>query len=244
MVSERASDFLMWIGGSTYPRELFIEEAKKMGVCRIIPAKRTKIGDVGLPVGLVNNVSRFFLISDMTLKDKERYDDELRHRDRERYRVWREMYKEEFGEYPTSKGGREVKKLSLGTPSIKGEMPRGLPVIFGYFTVRGIVHIVTHLSEWELRADLASRGITEYECIAGAFGFNDERLCGSLRVGATYILSEEDMEKIAGLADSQTVEGQFAVFRDPIPYEGSRFRGVKKFLRSQGDHLIETMEMV
>lgn len=240
-MSEQASDFLIWIGGFTYPRELFIEEAKNMGVCRIIPAKRTKTGNVGLPVGLVNRVSRIFLISDMTLKDKERYEDEIRRRDRERYRVWCEMYEKEFGEYPSSKGGKEMKKLTSGTPSIKGQMPRGIPVIFGYFTVRGIVHIVTHLSDSELRAELASRGITEYEYIVGAFGFNDERICGSLRVGATYILSEESMEKIAGLAKSQTVEGQLVLFRGPIPYEGDRFRGVKKVLRSQGDRLIEMM---
>ncbi len=241
-MSEQVSDFLIWIGGHIYPRELFIEEAKKMGVCRIIPAKLTRTGGIGLPVGLVNHVSRFFLINDMTLKDRERYDDELRRRDRERHRLWREMYIEAFGESPSSKGGKEVKKLSLGTPSVKGPMPRGRPVIFGYFTVRGVVHVVTHLSDPELRAELTSRGITEYEYVVGAFGFNDERLCGSLRVGATYVLSEEDMEKIAGLADSQTVEGQLILLRDPMPYEGVRFRGVKKFSRSQGDRLIETKE--
>lgn len=237
-MSGQASDFLMWIGGQTYPRELFIEEAKKMGVCRIIPAKRTKTGDVGRTAGLVPHVSRFFLISDMTLKDRERYDNEIRRRDRERYRLWCEMYRKEHGEYPSSKGGKEIKELS-GAPSVKGPMPRGRPVMFGYFTVRGIVHVVTHLSDWEFRSQLASRGITEYEYIAEAFGFNDERLCGSLRVGATYVLSEENMKKIAELADSQMAEGQLILFRGPIPYGGGRFRGIKKLSRVQGDRLIK-----
>ena len=209
MSDEEVSDFLVWVGGASYSRESLIDEAKRMGVCRRLPF---------VPEGLIRGVSRVFLISDMSDDDQKRYKEELKRRDAERYRQWKESG---FGQITTHAAG---------------PMPRGTPTIFAYFLVRNITYVVA--PEVDVPKRLKGLGVTEYEYVEGGFGFNDERKCGSLAIGGIYLLSEEDMERCKHLAESGTLEGRIELLARPYPYGDKRFRGIKAISRRMSDMLV------
>lgn len=96
---------------------------------------------------------------------------------------------------------------------------------FAWFTVRGVSHIVG--PEVDVEEALKERGIEEYQYVAGGFGSAEERGCGNLEVGGTYLLSEEDMAKCRDLAKSTKLEGRIEVIEPPIPTGLKRFRGYK-----------------
>ncbi len=112
-MSEQAQDFMVWVGGTFYSRESFIDEARRMGVCRRVPF---------IPEGIVRGDSRVLLISDMADADRRRYETELKRRDAIRY--------------------RQAKESGIKKSHVVGPMPRGTPTIFAYFTIRGIVYVV------------------------------------------------------------------------------------------------------
>jgi len=209
-MSKQVQDFLVWVGGASYSRESYIKEAKHMGACRRVPF---------VPEGLVRGDSRVFLVSDITERDRKRYKDELKRRDKIRYKQWKESGFE--------KGY---------TSHVAGPMPRGTPLIFAWFVVRNITYIVG--PGVNLPKRLEELGVSEYECIEGAFGFNDERECGSLEIGGTYLLSEESMEKISNLASSSVLDGGIEILSPAYPYSGRRFRGIKAFSRVLGNRLV------
>jgi len=208
-MSEQAKDFLVWVGGASYSRESMVEEAQKMGVCRRIPF---------VPEGLVRGVSRIFLISDMSDEDRERYKGEIKRRDAVRYKQWKES------------GFKNI------SSHVTGAMPRGTPTIFAYFLVRNITYVVAPGVDIPRR--LKGLGVTEYQYVEGGFGFNDERDCGSLMVGGTYLLSEEDMEKVKELAQSGTLDGRIVMLPTVYPYADKRFRGIKAVNRKVGERLM------
>lgn len=207
---ERVDDYLVWVGGGSYSRESLVKEAQRMGVCRRVPF---------IPHYLKKGVSRVFMISDMTDEDRERYKKEFDRRDKERYLQW--------------KGSGFEKGY---TSHVVGPMPRGSPVIFAYFVVRGISYVVA--PGVDIPKELKKRGVEEWEYEEGGFGFNDERECGSLDVGGTYLLSEEDMNKCKDLAESGTLKGRVVILNPPIPYRDKRFRGIKTVSRALGDRLV------
>ena len=209
-----ASDLLMWVGGGSYSRESFLEEAKKMGACRRVSR---------IPRGLVIGRSRVFLISDMSEIDRKRYKEELKRRQKLRYQQWKEK--------GCPRGQKNMTSVK------EGPMPRGDPQVFAWFVVKGVSMVVS--PGVDIDEELKKRGITKYEYKEGAFGFGDERGCGSLVVGGTYILSEEDISKCADLAKSGTVKGSINILSPPVPYSGKRFRGFKCIPRSEGDKLLE-----
>jgi len=213
-MSGEVSDFLVWVGGASYSRKSFIDEAKHMGACRRVPF---------VPVGVVRGDSRVFLVSDMTDEDRRRYKTELKRRDAIRYEQWQEQIKE----------GLSPEDV---TTHARGPMPRGTPLIFAWFTVRSITYVVGPGVDIPKR--LKELGVSEYEYIEGEFGFDDERECGSLVIGGTYLLSEENMEKCKNLASSSAFEGRIELLRPSYPYAGKRFRGIKAFSRKLGDRLV------
>ena len=97
--------------------------------------------------------------------------------------------------------------------------------IFAWFTVRGISRVVG--PEVNVEEALKERGVEEYQYVAGSFGTADERGCGNLAIGGTYLLSEEDMAKCWDLAKSSKLEGRIEVIEPPIPTGLKRFRGYK-----------------
>jgi len=101
----------------------------------------------------------------------------------------------------------------------------GSPGIFAYFVVNGITFITTPGTN--IPEELKKRGITEWEYKEGGFGFADERGCGSLAIGGTYLLSEKDMQKAGNLAKSVDVAGQIVELDEPIPLKQKRIRGYK-----------------
>jgi len=171
-------DYLMWVGRSYYTIESFIQEARKMGVCKRVPM---------LPRGVVPGKSRVFLVHD------------------------------------TSEAEKKQKK-------------RGVPRVFAYFVVKGIAYIVK--KGVDLPKEFEKRGVKAYEYKPGAFGFNDERGCGSLQIGGVYLLSEEDLEKCRDLAESGLLKGNIQVLNPPIEVPGlNRFRGYRCI---DGDELLKT----
>ena len=214
---EQIDDYLMWVGGGIYKgysQESFLEEARKMGVGKRIPF---------IPKNLKIGVSRVFLVSDMTEEDRERYREEGSRRESIRYRQWKEKIK--TGSKDTSN-------------SVTGLMPRGIPVVFAYFVVKGVSYIVKPGTD--LPEELAKRGVTSYEYVEGGFGSQDERGCGSLMIGGTYLLSEEDLEKVKDLAESGNVEGGNIIeILPPVRYLGKRFRGLKSLPHSQGNDFLK-----
>lgn len=217
-MSNQIKDFLVWVGGGSYSRESMIKEAKKMGVCRRVPF---------VPEGIVKGITRVFLVSDMSDEDRKRYAEEMKRRDAERYQQWKKQLADEVP--------REEMKTTINR-----KMPRGTPFIFGYFIVRGISYVVS--PNVDIPKRLKELGVTEYQYIEGAFGFNDERECGSLEIGGTYLLSENDMEKVKDLAESSTMEGRIVELKPMFAYSSGRFRGIKEFSRKLGDKIIEQQE--
>ena len=206
------SDYLIWVGASHYTEESFMNEAKSMGACRRVH---------GIPKNIKINESRIFLISDMPDAEAlHKYHEELRFRDRERYRL--------------TKDNEEVKGYKA---SVKGKMPRGDPVIFAWYTVQSIVYIVA--PGVDIKQSLKDRGVLAYDYVDGGFGFSNERECGSLQIGGTYLMSEEDLEKVRDLADDSTLEGHITEMSPTLPYVGPRFRGIRAITQEQGDQLIE-----
>lgn len=100
-----------------------------------------------------------------------------------------------------------------------------IPGVFGYYTVRSIVKVVAPGTDIE--AELEARGVDTYEMAEGDFGDLDERGCGSLEIGGTYLISEEDMHKVRDMEGNDLLEGHFVVLDDPIPVDIKRLRGYK-----------------
>lgn len=213
-MTEEISDIVVWVGGAYYSRESFLKEARKMGACRRVAR---------VPKGLKKGVSRIILISDMSVKDREKYAEERKRRDAKRYRLWKD-----------AGGARPASQYGI---SVVGEMPRGKPQVFAWYIVRGITYVVSMPDE-QIRKELEERGIDAYEYVGGKFGFNDERGCGSLDIGGTYLLSEEDLEKCKDLAESGLLSGRINLITPPVIYEGARFRGTKTISRTEGDKLV------
>ncbi len=105
--------------------------------------------------------------------------------------------------------------------------------IFAWFTVRGISYVVD--AGVDIKEALKERGVTEWQLYEDDFGSANERGCGNLEVGGTYLLSEEDIEKCRDLAHSSKLEGRIEVIEPPIPTGLKRFRG---FRAVSGDFIL------
>jgi len=105
--------------------------------------------------------------------------------------------------------------------------------VFAWFTVHGISYVVE--PDVNLDEALKGRGVTKWQLYGDDFGSADERGCGNLQVGGTYLLSEDDMEKCRDLAHSGTLKGHIEVIEPPIPTGLKRFRGYKAV---SGDNIL------
>ena len=212
----------MWVGGKFYSRESYIREALKMGASKKVAAvsfEKRKNKDFlcsHLPHGIEIGKSKVYLISDLTEVQKKTYQDEIRKRNRVSHAVAAEVNKK------LAEGEEPARPIRTGF----GPLPRGEPKIFGYFVVNSIVYIVA--PGMDIPKELADRGVKAYTMVEGAFGSNDERGCGSLKFGATYLLSEDDMGKVKELAESAELNStNIHIFETPIDYVGKRFRGIQ-----------------
>lgn len=189
----------MWVGGLFYSRESYTKEALKMGASK-------KIAYV--PHGLEIGKTKIYLISDMTEVERKEYKSELKRRGK----VARD---------------RAAQDNSKPTRTGFGPLPRGKPYIFAYFVVNSVSYIVS--PGMDMPEELKKRKVKSYTLVEGEFGTNDERECGSLKLGGTYLLSEEDMTKVKDLASSANVgSSNVHVLENPIPYSGKRFTGMQE----------------
>lgn len=108
--------------------------------------------------------------------------------------------------------------------------------VFAWYTVRGIIYVVS--ASVNIPEALKERGVTEWKYVEGGFSFSNERGCGSLATGGTYLLSEEDMDKVKDLAESTTMQGQIELIEPPIPIDLKRFRGYKAVV---GDNILNRL---
>jgi len=96
---------------------------------------------------------------------------------------------------------------------------RGVPRVFGYFTIQSILVVGAK--------DIAEREGIKIQRVAEAeIGSFERRGCGLLQIGGTYLVSDEDMKKLQKHADM--AKGQLQTITPPIEVpELKRFRGYK-----------------
>ena len=195
---EEVQHYVHWVGGKFHSRESFIDEWRRLGVS-------IRVGR--LPEDLSVGKSRIYLVSDLSLEERQKYLTEQRRKKRERRKARKEGRTVSFKDSPVLRGKSEI---------------------FAWFVIKSVVFIVG--PDKDVPEELKKRGVKVWEYKDGEFGFNDERACGSLVIGGTYILSEEDMEKVKDLADDTQLESQNIHLLDPtVPWKGGRFRGLKRF---------------
>ena len=198
----------MWIGGKYYSRECFIAEATKFGASR-------KIGFV--PRGLEIHKSKVYLISDLTEEQRKTYQEEMKRRTNLSHTIATEKNRH------LAEGEERARPVRTGF----GPLPRGDPVVFGYFTVNAIIYVTMHILG--IPISLAKLGVKPYYMDNGDFGTNDERGCGSLKDEGVYLISEDNIETIKMLYASPDVYSkEIHIFDKPIPYVGKRFRGIRE----------------
>jgi len=100
---------------------------------------------------------------------------------------------------------------------------KGQGHIFAYFTINAVEYVVG--PGHNLPQELAERGVkpVSIETIIS----EPERGCGKRQVGAIYLVSSEDMEKLRDLADETDLHGKITLVTPVIPYPWKRFRGFK-----------------
>jgi hypothetical protein len=92
-----------------------------------------------------------------------------------------------------------------------------------YFVINGIEFIVK--KGVDLTKEMQERGVKPIS--VEDLTNEPERGCGFRHVGALYIVSEEDMEKLRDLAEKTDIQGHIYEINPPIPFPERRFRGFK-----------------
>lgn len=108
------------------------------------------------------------------------------------------------------------------------EGQKGQGKIFGFFVISGVDIILDDEEKikkyQEEYAELNVRPVSSAEAHA-----EPRRLCGERVYGASYIVSENDMDKVfeaaMPLAEKADIQGAMVVLLHPIPYPRLRFRG-------------------
>jgi len=96
---------------------------------------------------------------------------------------------------------------------------RGVPRVFGYFTIQSI--LVVGAKEIAEKEGVKIQKVEESEI--GSF---EERGCGFLQIGGTYLVSDEDMKRLQKHADM--AKGQLQLIAPPLEAPAlKRFRGYK-----------------
>lgn len=114
----------------------------------------------------------------------------------------------------------------------KAAKKRGVPRIFGYFTIQSI--LVVGAKDIAEREGIKIQRVAEAEI--GSFG---KRGCGLLQIGGVYLVSDEDMKKLQKHADM--AKGQLQLITPPVEVpELQRFRGYKYV---DGDAILSRLPM-
>ena len=196
------SDFLMFVGSSFYTVASFVEEARRLGVSKRIAT---------IPDGMNMGQSRVFLAAEGP-KGQVRC--------------------------PRCMGHGEKPEFGLKTdpdepcPWCKGKGTVRQNVIFGYFIPTRIDLIVRDDEAAAMRQEIIDKQINIVK-LADA-QLEPARGCGHRQPGAVYAVSgPEDwdalVEKAAQVHRAADIEGGIAVFKQPVPYHGKHFLGIKRF---------------
>lgn len=164
-----------------------------------------------LPTEMEFGVSKVYLVGDLSEEERKSYLADRQQRKRSRRAARR-------------------KGLTYTPPT---EPPkRGVPSIFGYFVVQAGVY-VTNEEHPHPPPSMQSRGVQEYAYNPEAFGFQDERECGSLQPGGLYLITSETMRQMTLPLTNEQVQS-LAISGDVVPLANNialpqtlRFRGIK-----------------
>ena len=108
------------------------------------------------------------------------------------------------------------------------EGKKGQGRIFGFFVISGVEVILD--DEEKIEKYQEEYGSLNVRPISSAqAGAEPRRLCGQRTYGSSYIVSENDMDKVfeaaLPLAEKADIQGSMVVLLHPIPYPRLRFRG-------------------
>jgi hypothetical protein len=112
------------------------------------------------------------------------------------------------------------------------ESKKGQARIFGFFVIRGI-EVILEKPE-NIQQFLEKKDELNIETVSGGQAqLEPARGCGHRIIGGIYLISSGDMkmlmEIVEPMADKVDLKGGLVVLKEPIPYDGPRFRGYRFF---------------
>jgi hypothetical protein len=194
----------MGVGKKFYPYwQKYIAEAETEGCCKRIPG--------GIPIDFQiggSNPSKIFLMHNLNQAEKRMLD------------LWNKCHRAIVKDWKEEEDLEEI--LATLMPS-KYTYPMR---IFAYFELRGIMMV---LDDQQFEEVIEKEGVQILSTEA-AMSFS-ERGCGMLVSGATYFVSDEDMQKLAKYGDMG--KGQITVLEEPITTTLKHFRGFKYLIEEK-----------
>ncbi|KKM92845.1 hypothetical protein LCGC14_1214440 [marine sediment metagenome] len=108
------------------------------------------------------------------------------------------------------------------------EGEKGQGMIFGFFVISGVEVILDDEERIEKYQD--EYGSLNVQPVSSVQASTEpRRLCGQRTYGASYLVSENDMDKVfeaaLPLAEKADIQGSMVVLLHPIPFPRIRFRG-------------------
>ncbi len=209
IVDEHPTDLLMFVGSKWYPTiESFVEEASRLGVCK-------RLGQMPSAWGLFSGSKCV-----RSLKTRD-----------EGIAIIKNV-KEHGANGNCLYVRRLVKPGESRVFLVHDEGKKGLARIFGFFIIRAVEIILENpesINEFvdkknELGVEVVSAGKAQLEPARG---------CGHRIIDGLYFVSSQDMKTLMEvadpIADKVDIRGGLVVLKEPIPYDGPRFRGYSFF---------------
>jgi len=209
IVDEHPIDLLMFVGSKWYPTiESFVEEASRLGVSK-------RLGQMPSAWGLFSGSK---CVRSIKTRD-------------EGIKIIKNV--KEHGANGNCLYVRRLVKLGESRVFLAhDEGKKGRARIFGFFIIRAVEVILETLESINEFTDKKNElGIEAVS--AGQAQLEPARGCGHRMVGSLYFMSSQDMKMLMEIAepiaDKVDFKGGLVVLKDPIPYDGSRFRGYSFF---------------
>ncbi len=209
IVDEHPTDLLMFVGSKWYPTiESFAKEALTLGVSK-------RLGQMPSAWGLFSGSKCV-----RSLKTRDEGVEIIKNA------------KEHGANGNCLYVRRLVKPGESRVFLVHDEGKKGNAKIFGFFIIRAVEIILENperINEFvdkknELGVEVVSAGQAQLEPARG---------CGHRIIGGLYLISSSDMKMLMEIAepiaDKVDIKGGLVVLKEPIPYDGSRFRGYSFF---------------
>jgi len=253
-----ATDLMMWVGSSYYPRiEDFVEEAERVGVskriayppvniklgrsflflthddsrrsdCKVCRGTGTKDGHLRVCLYVKGGASK-------TLRDPSNNELVVKSK-----RAFQQLNKKTAKQTRRKKTWRRIRgQPKCVTCSGLGRVAEG--VIFGFCRIDRVELLFDRSSaarEYQERQPPKRRRAVEITAVVSMGLQEVARGCGYRQIGAHYLIADkldvvQEVETISDqLGMNWTLRGSIVVFDKPVPYTGQRFRGTKAVNRT------------